>query len=182
MARHPSPPSPPGPNAPPPRRSRAVLRFLAGLLTIALPLGARAAPAPAASDDEAAALAVVDHLVHQPGAAGSAIAAHTLAAVLAALPPLAATAHGCDWALSPDVAHRQALAGALEWSGPLLGAGSMLAHLAGDPEAAVRRAVARTAWTRGDAPAALARLLADPDPEVRDLARLAAGPLRPAGG
>jgi hypothetical protein len=157
----------------PPAHRPKLLRFLASLVTIALPIGASTAAASAPS-----ALTYVDELIHQPGAASSPQAAHTLAAVLAALPPLEATEAACTWALSPDLAHRRAVAGALEWSYRLVGDGLILDHLARDPDAEVRRGVARAAWARrsaGIAPGALAALAIDPDPEVREVARLALG-------
>jgi hypothetical protein len=49
-------------------------------------------------------------------------------------------------------------------------------HLASDPDARIRRAAARAAWSRrttGGDPGVLARLADDPDPAVRDVVALA---------
>jgi hypothetical protein len=100
-----------------------------------------------------------------------------LAAFLAALPPLSAMHVACEWALSPVVERRLALATSLELAFRLGGDDVMIDHLATDPDPAIRRAAARAAWTRrttGGDPGVLARLVDDPDPSVREVATLAA--------
>lgn len=66
--------------------------------------------------------------------------AYWLAVGLEQLPPLEATAVACEWALSDRADQRLALARALGWAFPLLGDGSVLAHLARDPDPHVQLA------------------------------------------
>ena len=100
-----------------------------------------------------------------------------LALALAELDPFDATAAACELALARDTSRRLAIAAALEWSFPLVGAGTVLDHLAADPDRHVRRAAARAALARGLVgadPGLRARLAGDPDPAVRLIAELAA--------
>jgi len=166
-------------NASRPRSRGRPLRRLIGRLTLAT-LGATiAAPA----DDASAA-------DQPPGATApndlddgydaidprDDVAAHWLAVSLERMPALGATHTACRWALSPEVEQRLAVAGALEWTFPLLGDSVLIDHLSRDDDARVRAAAARAAWARhaaGGDPGVLARLAGDPDPDVREVAVLA---------
>lgn len=105
-----------------------------------------------------------------------------LARTLSQMRPLARIQVVTRLALSSRPAERLALADALARTGiDVLGAHSIIEHLARDPMPQVRRAAARAAWARFSLDparlvAVLDRLAHDPDKEVRDLARLAGGP------
>ncbi|MCX5744759.1 MAG: hypothetical protein NT062_19905 [Proteobacteria bacterium] len=97
-----------------------------------------------------------------------------LAMALAGLRPLEALHVASTWGLSHDAVRRLAVAHALEWVFPLVGAGTVIDHLARDPDPAIRVVAARAAWVRrttGGDPGVLARLVEDPDPAVREIAR-----------
>jgi hypothetical protein len=96
-----------------------------------------------------------------------------LAHALCEQAPLEATHLATTWALSEDPLRRIALAHALEFPFRLVGDDVVLEHLASDPEAKVRAAVARAAWVRRPTLGTdiVDRLTADPDPEVRSIAR-----------
>ena len=84
------------------------------------------------------------------------------------------------WALSSRAGQRRAIAAALERPVAVAIAESVLAHLASDPCAEVRRAVARAAWARRAGAAALyepilERLSGDPDATTRETAQIALG-------
>jgi hypothetical protein len=100
----------------------------------------------------------------------------SLAVALGEVTPLSATHLATTWALSEDPLRRAAIANALEWQFPLFGDAAIIEHLATDPEAHIRAAVARAAWVRRTNPADVAvlrRLVDDADPEVRAIARRA---------
>jgi PIN domain nuclease of toxin-antitoxin system len=96
-----------------------------------------------------------------------------LAHALCGHSPLEATHIATTWALSEDPLRRLAIAHALEFPFRLVGADVVLDHLAHDPDAKVRAAVARAAWIRRPSLGTeiVDRLSADPDPEVRSIAR-----------
>jgi hypothetical protein len=104
-----------------------------------------------------------------------------LALALGELRPLAATQLAATWSLSRDPLRRLALGLALEWTFPLVGDGLVLEHLTQDGDPAIRAAAARAVWVRRGtaepvAPAwsdLLARLVDDPDPQVRAIAMAA---------
>jgi hypothetical protein len=93
-----------------------------------------------------------------------------LALALAEMRPLSATHVVATWSLSEDAVRRHAVACALEWTFPLVGDSLALEHLATDPNPDIRAATARAAWMRRTTHV-LDRLVGDPDPEVRDIAR-----------
>jgi hypothetical protein len=97
----------------------------------------------------------------------------SFALALGELRPLSATHLVTSWTLSDDPLRRLAVAHALAWSFPLVGAATAIDHLSRDAEPAIRAAAARAAWARrttGGDPGVLARLSHDPDPEVREVA------------
>ncbi len=102
--------------------------------------------------------------------------ARQLALRLNGLPELQAVGTAADLATSDLTHERLVLARALAWAFPLPADDILLAHLADDPDARVRAAVARAAWARiktvGDT-GILRQLLGDADPEVRSAAWLA---------
>jgi len=100
----------------------------------------------------------------------------TLALALGELRPLTATHLAATWALSSDPLRKLAVAHALEWSFPLVGAALVVDHLSRDPAPEIRAAAGRAAWARratGGDPGVLARLSHDPDPDVRAVASAA---------
>jgi hypothetical protein len=103
----------------------------------------------------------------------SAVLGRQLAFTLAAQPPLEATHLASTWALSDDPIRRAAIAHALEWAFPLVGADIVLDHLARDRDALIRAAVARAAWVRRPTLGTdiVDRLALDADPDVRAIAR-----------
>lgn len=94
----------------------------------------------------------------------------SLALALVGMRPLSATHLVATWALSDEPVRRHAVACALEWTFPLVGDVEAIEHLARDPDPTIRAAVARAAWMRRT-PHVLHRLVTDPDPYVRDIAR-----------
>jgi hypothetical protein len=75
--------------------------------------------------------------------------------------------------MSEDPVRRLAVAHSLEWQFKLVGDDMVIDHLSRDPVPAIRLEIARAAWVRRgttDVYGALARLLDDPDPEVRAVA------------
>ena len=103
----------------------------------------------------------------------------SLAQALHAMRPLSATHLVATWALADDTMRRLAVAHALEWTFPVIGDGVAIDHLAHDADPAIRIAAARAAWarrTRGGDMGVLARLVDDPDPDVRAVA-MSARPL-----
>jgi hypothetical protein len=102
-------------------------------------------------------------------------AAHWFAVSLERMSPLPRTYLACQWALSPDPEQRATVATALEWTFALIGDSVIIDHLSRDPLPGVRAAAARAAWVRQPLVGedVLARLAADPAPEVRDVALLA---------
>ncbi|HEU0033512.1 MAG TPA: hypothetical protein VFQ53_22930 [Kofleriaceae bacterium] len=119
---------------------------------------------------------VVDDLVEIVRATDDPVlAAHRVAIVLDQCSAFDATQAASSCALSDDPKVRRALAEALVWVFPLLGAGSILELLASDPLPEVRFAVARAAHARrlsiGDH--VLQRLMTDPDSLVSGAAAFA---------
>jgi hypothetical protein len=158
-----------------PPRPRPISRWL-GRLTAATLGAASIGAAPPDVDDDPPGSIVPDHPDDDDLDPRHVAAAHWLAVSLERMLPLAATNTACRWALSPDPELRATMAGALEWTFTLLGDRTIIEHLAHDPEPAVRAAAARAAWARharGSADAVLARLAADEDPQVREIAQLA---------
>jgi hypothetical protein len=173
-----------------PRRLRRLLgRLTAASLGVAAP-GAADAAVPVDSmtrggaatpdfdvdDDRPSHLRTSDDLGDDDGDPRHVAAAHWLAVSLERMSPLAQTYTACRWALSDDPEQRVTLAGALEWTFHLLGDSIIVDHLSRDVEPRVRAAAARAAWARhtsGVGADVLARLAADPEPEVREIARLA---------
>ena len=87
--------------------------------------------------------------------------------------PIEATHLVATWAMSEDPMRRLAVAHSLEWQFKLVGDGMVIDHLARDPDPAIRLEIARAAWVRrgvADVYGALARLIEDPDPDVRAVA------------
>lgn len=102
----------------------------------------------------------------------------SLALALGELRPLSATHLVASWSLSTDPVRRLAVAHALAWSFPLVGAATAIDHLSRDDDPAIRAASARAAWARrttGGDLGVLARLSHDPDPQVREIATSAGG-------
>ncbi len=102
-----------------------------------------------------------------------------LALALHAMRPLSATHLVTSWALADEPMRRLAVAHALEWIFPVLGDGVAIDHLAHDADPAIRLAAARAAWARrtmGGDMGVLARLVEDPDLDVRAVA-MSARPL-----
>ncbi len=97
----------------------------------------------------------------------------SLALAVARMRPIEATHLITTWAMSDDRVRRLAVAHALEWEFKLVGDSVVIDHLASDPDPAVRIEIARAAWVRrgvADVYGALARLIEDPDPDVRAVA------------
>jgi hypothetical protein len=97
----------------------------------------------------------------------------SLALALGELRPLSATHLATSWTLSADPLRRLAVAHALSWSFPLVGAATAIDHLSRDSDPLIRAAAARAAWARrtsGGDLGVLARLSHDPDPQVREVA------------
>lgn len=97
----------------------------------------------------------------------------SLALAVARMRPIEATHLVTTWAMSEDRVRRLAVAHSLEWQYKLVGDAVVIDHLARDPDPAVRLEIARAAWVRRgvtDVYGALARLLEDPDPDVRAVA------------
>ncbi len=149
---------------PKPRR----LRRLFGRLTAAT-LGAAAAGAAATQATPAAAAELDDDPRHDA-------AAHWFAISLERMEPLPATYTACQWALSPDPELRATVAASLQWPFRLVGDGLIIDHLSRDPLPAIRAEVARALFTRHAIvrDEVMARLAADPSPEVREVVQLAA--------
>ncbi len=135
-----------------------------------------AASPPADFDGDPPGVTVPDNPDEDVADPRHAAAAHWLAISLERMEPLPATYTACTWTLSSDPEQRVTIAGALEWTFRLVGDSIIVDHLSRDPEARVRAAAARAAWARhaaGVDEQILARLAADPEPEVREIARLA---------
>jgi hypothetical protein len=97
----------------------------------------------------------------------------SLALAVARMRPIEATHLVTTWAMSEDPVRRLAVAHSLEWQFKLVGDSLVIDHLARDPDPAVRMEIARAAWVRrghADVYGALARLIEDPDPDVRAVA------------
>lgn len=164
--------------------SKVSLRRLLGRLTaIALSTSSVGAaspdPAPVESDrgepdaevELTADLPIDPDHIDPPDAAAA--LGRSLALAVARMRPIDATHLVATWALSTDPVRRLAVAHSLEWQFKLLGDGLVIDHLARDPDPAVRLEIARAAWVRrgvADVYGALARLIEDPDPDVRAVA------------
>jgi hypothetical protein len=105
-------------------------------------------------------------IVHESTAA---IMGRSLALSLSGLPALEATHVATAWAVSSERVRRVAVAEALEWTFPLACDAVILDRLASDPDPRIRRACARSAWSRRML-GLLDRLTTDADPEVRAIA------------
>lgn len=156
-------------------------RLLARLTAIALSTSAvGAATADDATQAQAAQADFVDltadlpidpDFIDPPDAAAA--LGRSLALAVARMRPIEATHLVTTWAMSEDPMRRLAVAHSLEWQFKLVGDGIVIDHLARDPDPAVRMEIARAAWVRrgvADVYGALARLIEDPDPEVRAIA------------
>jgi hypothetical protein len=97
----------------------------------------------------------------------------SLAKALSEMREIDAVHLATTWALSKDATRRAGIAHALEWPFRLVPDSLIIEHLSRDEDPLIRGACARAAWTRrtggGDA-GVLARLVEDPDPEVRAIA------------
>jgi len=155
-------------------RSVPIKRLLARLAVVAVAAAAPAAHAHGVrlDDDMLDAHRPVALGTLAPDTAAIALGRH-LALALAEVPPLEATRLATTWTLSRDAMRRRAVAEALEWPFRLVGDSVILDHLSRDGDRAIRAAAARAAWARrttgGDA-GVIARLVDDPDPEVRAIA------------
>jgi hypothetical protein len=104
--------------------------------------------------------------------------ADTLTASLERMSPIERTHAIASAALSPEVDERVAIARALKRPLPIVGAMSVIEHLARDPAPEVRAAAAAAAWLRRSQArvhytSLLQRLSLDRDEAVREVARLA---------
>lgn len=112
---------------------------------------------------------------------GGPLTGRLLARALSRMRPLVRVQMTTSLALSTRRDQKLALAEALTRTDvEVLGAHSVIEHLARDSAPQVRRAAARAAWARVALDptrlmGVIDRLARDPDPEVRDLARLAGG-------
>ncbi|HUJ62644.1 MAG TPA: hypothetical protein VLX92_29280 [Kofleriaceae bacterium] len=164
-------------------RKISLPRVLSRLTVLALASSAAATPAIAAAssaqssedDAELDADVSIDREQLDPRDA-AAILGRGLACALGEMKPIAATYLATSWALSEDALHRAAVASALEWAFPLSADGAVIEHLSHDTDPRIRIACARAAWVRrasGGDHGVLARLVDDPDPDVRAVARSA---------
>ena len=128
------------------------------------------APDPEDGDLDASLQIDREHVDAQDAAAAL---GRSLALALTEMRPLLATHLAATWTLSGDPVRRLAVAHALEWTFPLVGAAFVIDHLSYDSDPAIRSAAARAAWARrriGGDLGVLARLSHDPDPQVRAVA------------
>ncbi len=130
-----------------------------------------AAQAPDADIELTADVPLDPDVIDPPDAAAA--LGRSLALAVAKMRPIEATHLVTTWAMSEDRVRRLAVAHSLEWQYKLVGDAVVIDHLARDPDPAVRLEIARAAWVRrgvADVYGALARLLDDPDPDVRAVA------------
>ncbi len=163
--------------------SRGAMRRLITKLVVAtlgVPAAAAASPAEVEADGDRDPDAVddaeVEAALHLASGDAGGAGAHALAILLDHMRPIDATRAAATAALSPRLDVRLAVGEALTWCFPLVGADVVIDHLSRDADAAVRLAAARAAHARRgsiDDPAVLERLSVDPEPAVRDAARLA---------
>lgn len=157
---------------------RLLTRLTALAALSASPAVAAPAPATAACDQDCEDELDADRVLELHDATPDAAAdlGRGLALALGRMRPLGATHLVATWALAPDPVRRLAVATALEWTFPVVGDGLAIDHLSRDVDPKIRMAAARAAWARRTTlhdVAVLARLVEDPDPDVRAIARAA---------
>lgn len=154
---------------------RLLGHFWFGLGALSLPAAPERAATCQVEDEHDEALAEL--LSIATDVADPALAGHRLAVVLDQIDPFEATRIAALGAISESPSVRRALAEALVWDFPLVGADMVLEHLASDRVGSVRAAVARAAHTRRAAldDSILLRLSVDSDPAVADTAAFAIG-------
>ncbi|MFT3692470.1 MAG: hypothetical protein QM831_04965 [Kofleriaceae bacterium] len=153
---------------------RVSLRRLLSKLTVlalstAAPTAVLASPARAQIEEELDDDSPIDREHVDPRDA-AAMLGRSLATALSELPALDGIHLATTWALSEDPLRRLAVARSLEWTFTLMCDATIIDHLSGDADPAIRAAAARAAWVRRVSPAVLDRLAGDSDADVRSIA------------